>query len=50
MSSNYNSRPQAAEYLLDGPASRLIRTRQKITELYQRECPNLASPTTAKAI
>nr|WP_196107711.1 MULTISPECIES: diaminopimelate decarboxylase [unclassified Ochrobactrum] len=50
MSSNYNSRPQAAEYLLDGPASRLIRTRQKITELYQRECPNLASLTTAKAI
>ena len=43
MSSNYNSRTHAAEYLLDGPASRLIRTRQKITELYQGECLNSPS-------
>ncbi len=43
MSSNYNSRTHAAEYLLDGPASRLIRKRQKITELYQGECLNSTS-------
>jgi diaminopimelate decarboxylase len=43
MSSNYNSRTHAAEYLLDGPESRLIRTRQKITVLYQGECLNSPS-------
>lgn len=38
MSSTYNSRPQAAEYLLDGPASRLIRRRQTVDDLFRDEC------------
>ena len=33
MSSNYNSRPLAAEVLLDGEHSRLIRRRQTIDDL-----------------
>jgi len=33
MSSNYNSRPYAAEVLVDGMASRLIRRRQTVEEL-----------------
>jgi diaminopimelate decarboxylase len=33
MSSNYNSRPLAAEVLLDGPSEHLIRRRQTIEEL-----------------
>jgi diaminopimelate decarboxylase len=33
MSSNYNSRPLAAEVLLDGPEERLIRRRQTIEDL-----------------
>ncbi len=37
MSSNYNSRLHAAEYLLDGVNSRLIRRRQTIDELCQME-------------
>ena len=37
MSSNYNSRPHAAEYLVDGGQSRLIRRRQTVAELIALE-------------
>ncbi len=37
MSSNYNSRPLAAEVLVEGNSSRLIRRRQTIDELLQLE-------------
>jgi diaminopimelate decarboxylase len=37
MSSNYNSRMHAAEYLFDGAASRLIRRRQTINDLCEAE-------------
>ncbi|MEC5162292.1 MULTISPECIES: diaminopimelate decarboxylase [unclassified Janthinobacterium] len=37
MSSNYNSRPHAAEYLVDGARSRLIRRRQTVAELISLE-------------
>ncbi|AJD44534.1 alanine racemase/group IV decarboxylase domain-containing protein (plasmid) [Rhizobium gallicum bv. gallicum R602sp] len=37
MSSNYNSRMHAAEYLIDGAASRLIRRRQTINDLCEAE-------------
>ena len=37
MSSNYNSRPLAAEVLVDGSASRLIRRRQTVEELLALE-------------
>jgi diaminopimelate decarboxylase len=37
MSSNYNSRLHAAEYLIDGANSRLIRRRQTIDELCELE-------------
>ena len=37
MSSNYNSRPHAAEYLIDGARSRLIRRRQTVEELMALE-------------
>ena len=37
MSSNYNSRPLAAEVLVDGDASRLIRRRQTVEELLTLE-------------
>lgn len=37
MSSNYNSRPLAAEVLVDGEASRLIRRRQTVEELMALE-------------
>jgi diaminopimelate decarboxylase len=37
MSSNYNSRPLAAEVLVDGDASRLIRRRQTVEELLALE-------------
>ena len=37
MSSNYNSRLHAAEYLVDGVASRLIRRRQTMDELCEME-------------
>ncbi|WP_317203582.1 diaminopimelate decarboxylase [Janthinobacterium sp.] len=40
MSSNYNSRPHAAEYLVDGDASRLIRRRQTVEELIALEMLN----------
>jgi diaminopimelate decarboxylase len=37
MSSNYNSRPRAAEVMVDGAASHLIRERETIAELMARE-------------
>ena len=37
MSSNYNSRPLAAEVLLEGDQYRLIRRRQTLEELIQLE-------------
>ncbi|MDP1346280.1 diaminopimelate decarboxylase, partial [Klebsiella pneumoniae] len=37
MSSNYNSRPLAAEVLVDGDATRLIRRRQTVEELLALE-------------
>jgi diaminopimelate decarboxylase len=37
MSSNYNSRPRAAEVMVDGAASYLIRERETIAELMARE-------------
>jgi diaminopimelate decarboxylase len=37
MSSNYNSRPLAAEVLVDGVSSRVIRRRQTVEELLQLE-------------
>jgi diaminopimelate decarboxylase len=40
MSSNYNSRPLAAEVLVDGPAQRLIRRRQTMGELLALEDGN----------
>lgn len=43
MSSNYNSRPLAAEVLIDGASERLIRRRQTIEDLMQlEEVPVLA--------
>jgi diaminopimelate decarboxylase len=37
MSSNYNTRPLAAEVLVDGAATRLIRRRQTVAELIALE-------------
>ena len=37
MASNYNSRPRAAEVMVDGERSTLIRERESITELFARE-------------
>jgi len=37
MSSNYNSRPRAAEVLVDGPAAHLVRRRESIAELFAGE-------------
>jgi diaminopimelate decarboxylase len=37
MSSNYNTRPLAAEVLVDGGSSRLIRRRQTVEELLALE-------------
>lgn len=37
MSSNYNSRPRAAEVMVDGAASYLIRERETVAELMARE-------------
>ena len=38
MSSNYNSRPRAAEVLVDGDKSYLIRARESFEQLIQGEC------------
>ncbi len=37
MSSNYNSRPRAAEVMVDGKQSHLIRERETVAELYAHE-------------
>jgi len=37
MSSNYNSRPRAAEILVDGEQAHLIRWRETLQELYAQE-------------
>ncbi|HEX7637517.1 MAG TPA: diaminopimelate decarboxylase, partial [Burkholderiaceae bacterium] len=37
MSSNYNTRPLAAEVLVDGDAERLVRRRQTVAELIALE-------------
>jgi diaminopimelate decarboxylase len=37
MASNYNSRPRAAELMLDGAAAHLIRERESVDELFSRE-------------
>ena len=37
MSSNYNSRPRAAEVMIDGERAHLIRSRESIAELFARE-------------
>lgn len=37
MSSNYNSRPRAAEVLVDGTESRLVRRRESVEELFALE-------------
>jgi diaminopimelate decarboxylase len=37
MSSNYNSRPRAAEVIVDGSSAHLVRSRETIAELYARE-------------
>jgi diaminopimelate decarboxylase len=37
MSSNYNSRPRAAEVLVDGAAHRLIRRRETYDDLVAHE-------------
>jgi diaminopimelate decarboxylase len=37
MSSNYNSRPRAAEVLVDGSAARLVRRRESIEQLFAHE-------------
>ena len=38
MSSNYNSRPRAAEVLVDGEQMHLIRQRENLSQLWQGEC------------
>jgi diaminopimelate decarboxylase len=37
MSSNYNSRPRAAEIMVDGGESHLVRQRETLTSLWQGE-------------
>ena len=37
MSSNYNSRPRVAEVMVDGDACHLVRTRERVEDLYQGE-------------
>lgn len=39
MSSNYNARPRAAEVMVDGSASHLVRRRETVEELYALEKP-----------
>ncbi len=38
MSSNYNSRPRAAEVMVDGDRAHLVRSRETIEDLFVREC------------
>ncbi len=37
MSSNYNSRPRAAEIMVDGTSNHLVRARETIESLWQGE-------------
>jgi diaminopimelate decarboxylase len=37
MSSNYNTRPRAAEIMVDGAEAHVIREREAVTELMARE-------------
>jgi diaminopimelate decarboxylase len=37
MSSNYNSRPRAAEVMVDGERTHLVRRRETVQELYAGE-------------
>ena len=37
MSSNYNTRPRAAEVMVDGSSMHLIREREKVEQLYSDE-------------
>ena len=37
MSSNYNSRPRAAEVMVDGDQAHLVRERERIEALYAGE-------------
>ena len=37
MSSNYNTRPRAAEIMVDGSEAKLIREREKVQELFAGE-------------
>ena len=37
MSSNYNSRPRAAEVMVDGSADFLVRARETVDELFAKE-------------
>jgi diaminopimelate decarboxylase len=39
MSSNYNSRPRAAEVIVDGETAHLVRARERGTDLYAHESP-----------
>lgn len=39
MSSNYNTRPRAAEVMVDGSAAHLVRRRETVEELYAPESP-----------
>jgi diaminopimelate decarboxylase len=43
MSSNYNSRPRAAEVMVDGCTARLVRRRESWQDLVAPECPCLDS-------
>ena len=38
MSSNYNSRPRAAEVLVNGTDAHVIRKRERVEELWANEC------------
>jgi diaminopimelate decarboxylase len=37
MSSNYNTRPRAAEVLVDGARAHVVRERETVEELFARE-------------
>jgi diaminopimelate decarboxylase len=38
MSSNYNSRPRAAEVMVDGDAVHVVGARETLEDLLRREC------------
>ncbi len=37
MSSNYNTRPRAAEVMVDGAATHLVRAREQVRDLFAGE-------------